>query len=144
VKTYEHSIICGHHYPEAKVVKRLSDYLELVEYPAGQYLLVTQEGHLPDDAIISFQHKPWPDPDPEGEQDPQPAIADEWMEQAEAVEPLLTMPAGTGYFLWRECLALGFLSDDNAKVLHYWLFDYIGKLVEQYEASGKVPTQPTT
>lgn len=144
MKQYEHSIICKHHYPEAKVVVRLSDYLELVEYPEGTYLLVSQDGHLPQDAIITFQHKPWPDPDPENEQDPEPPIVGEWMEQAEALEKQTVMPVGTGYFLWKQCLDLGFLSDSGPKVFHLWLFDYIGKLVQEYEATGKVPTQPTT
>lgn len=116
------SIICEKCYPEAVVIKRLSDYLELVEYPSNHYMLVVQNGHLPKDVIVDFPINPRPDED-----------NDQWLTDADALENLLMMSPGDGYFLWDECLNLGFLKDDGPRVLHYWLFDKMGKFINNYK-----------
>lgn len=146
MKHYDQSIICGSHYPTAKVVRRLTDYLELVEYPENTYRLVTQHGHLPDDALVTFAAKPYPDPDPDCEKDDCPE-ADQFANDVEELEKTLRFSPGTGHFLYNQCVELGFTTDQDpyhASLIQYWLFHTIGTIVQQYELNNKTPEQPTT
>ncbi len=113
-------------HPDAVVVKRLDDGLELVLH-AGTYVLVTPHGGIPDDVIVAFPDHVRPDPDPDFARSDSPEV-EAWFADGDAFGETLRMPPTSGALLVASCERLGF-GRDPIKVFDLWLFDFVGRLV---------------
>lgn len=123
--------VCDLCYPDMVEIAQISDYLYLVK-DKDKYSLLGGQGHKNNEIII-FPDKPIPDPDPEclSEND------DGWLEKVDRFDTL-KIHVTDGYFVAKSFIKHGWNEDCNR--FSAWVFDYCGKLIEEYEKNAIMKT----
>ena len=126
--------VCELCFPDVWEVGSIGEFVTLFRSKEKWGLMgsLGHQGH----EFLWFDDEPYPDPDPEKNAEPEDKEAwdkaEAWSEAADRLDDKLVMHVQRGYRLVDDCKKAGWLTlgANYSSVLHYWLFDHCGKMIE--------------